>query len=469
VLGYGSNKEPGQEYLEIRIFDHSNVTIDRDAAATMPLFYTTQHGSLVISNDYQAVVDAAPLLTPSLADIRALLVPNPHARPTLWRETGVLEADQVLTWKGGQADIKVVRERAWDCSRQAPASDPSRFFDIINDHLDSFIEGRLAGRRFCYEISGGIDSATLPLHHARRLPAGPPLSGAAIVYPGEFGRAQLDKLDLFASPLFHLTKTHVESTQDYPMLQALQGSARRPFYPFLEMYHVLVGRMVSLAAGSGVDTIVTGIGGDELFENTISRVQQLQLGASERERRRQAQYPPYLTEVFYGEHFDVADDTEQALPTLSVSTRGGPLSASNIYIDQGVWPVSPFLDKEIYQFCQGLPVHFRANKNILRAYHEAHGIPAKIHRPARNEHFGEFFAQALSSGSYDAVLDALVRNSLTAEMGYVDLRKLLETYQRCKERSDSLLIREWLVYLLAWMSLETNLQCVTRPELGDGD
>lgn len=461
VLGYGSPRcAADSEFLRVRVWRDGRLHVTRDAFATLPLFYGHVGDCLVLSDDYGAAAATLPRLTLDCASLRDILVPNPHARPLLWRELGVLEAHQELTSDaGGSPRVRQLRRRRWVCSRDAPPSDPRRFKAVLDTHLDAFIERRLPESSFAFELSGGIDSATLPLYFARARPGTRPPLCASLIYPGEFGDAQRLKLDLILRRTRgQVLRTPVGSSSDYPLLRALTTQPRRPLYPFTDLYSSLMATMVAKLVEHGVTVAVTGIGGDELFENTVSSQQQLQFGPEEAARRRGLQYPPYLTRRFLDEYMDVPDDSRDVLAPLSVSMRGIPLSVNSIYIERGVWPMTPFADEDLYTYCQGLPVYFRSNKNILRVYHEAHDLPEAIHRPARNEDFGDFFARSLTSGGYDDILHELTWGAVTQELGYVDVARLVETYEVCKDSPHDPLSRERLLFILAWMIAEVNLR-----------
>jgi hypothetical protein len=468
VFGYGSPLcTPGSDFLRVRVRRDGRLHVTRDAYAVLPLFYGQAGECFVLSDDYgtTAAVLSRPKL--DLESLRDVLVPNPDAQPLLWNGLGVLEAHQELTREvGGAARIRQLRRRRWICSSDAPSSDPRQFMTVLETHLDSFIESRLGESSFAFELSGGVDSATLPLYFARTRPGLESPLCASLIYPGEFGDAQRIKLGLILRQSRGcLLETLVGSLSDYPLLRELTTKPYRPFYPFTDLYSGPIATMAADLQQRGVTVAVTGIGGDDLFENTVSARQQLKFGPEEAARRRGLQYPPYFTRRFLHEYMDVPNVPRDVLPPLSVSLRGGPHSASSLYIARGVWPVTPFADESLYAYCQGLPAYFRSNKKILRLYHEAYDVPEAVHSPARNEHLGEFFVRSLTSGRYDDVLYELARHAITQEIEYVDVGRLTETYEFCKNSPDHPLSREWLLYILAWMIAEVNLRATpSAPE-----
>jgi hypothetical protein len=145
------------------------------------------------------------------------------------------------------------------------------------------------------------------------------------------------------------------------------------------------------------------------------------------------------------------------LPLLSVSLYGAGLARNNIYIEQGIWPVLPYADVQLYEYCQGLPASVRANKRILRAFCATYDLPQIIYSPKQNEHFGTFFEEALLSGNYGEFAAQLATSSVAAGYGFVDTDAVLKMLQGKGGLMDA--NKQWLLHILEWMSAEANLQC----------
>jgi hypothetical protein len=125
-----------------------------------------------------------------------------------------------------------------------------------------------------------------------------------------------------------------------------------------------------------------------------------------------------------------------------------------LYIEQDVWPVSPFIDPALYEFCQGLPAHFRADRQILRAFYKAYGLPGTIYNPSQREHFGGFFTSAFMSGKYDDVIRHFANDSIAVELGYVDKQQLLATFAESRHAPNA--NEEHLLYVYFWLCFEVN-------------
>jgi len=460
VCGYGQyDPSPNDEFLQIIINPQGHVRIQRDAFATLPLFYACTPDELIISNDYGYVFSALPSKTLNLRGVLSSLLPNTADRDSLWSEISVLGERQVLEWFEGKMVVHQPKARGWSSSPQAEESDPADFKRILDGHFSSILENVVTRNSLGFEASGGLDSATLPLYCAPFLKySDVPIF--SIVYPGDFGTSQLEKLESLASTTgLELHTVFADPATMYPLARMIQGRAPYVHTSTEEIYTEPIARMVQEMAARHISVVGTGLGGDDIFENRLSSEQQLAYGHVERRRRRMLHYPEFYTAAFRAAYIEsTLEVPSYPLPLLPVSLSGQPNTHNNIYIERGIWPVSAYADPELYRFCQGLPAHFRANKNILRAYHSAYGFPEAIYNPRQNEHFGPFFIESLSSGRYDDIIYSLASNALTAELGYVDLDMMLVTYEQCKA---NLADKMQLYYVFLWIGTEINLQIGT--------
>lgn len=138
---------------------------------------------------------------------------------------------------------------------------------------------------------------------------------------------------------------------------------------------------------------------------------------------------------------------------------------NNLFIREGIWPVSPFSSPELYQYIQGLPVHFRANKNILRAFHKAKGFTELIYNAKENEYFDVFFGECFARGTYDHLLETLLPMARTVDMGYVDVAKIKEAY--CRTKHNPTVKTDLQFRLYCFLSLEISLH-LSGAKLGLG-
>lgn len=147
-------------------------------------------------------------------------------------------------------------------------------------------------------------------------------------------------------------------------------------------------------------------------------------------------------------------DPFQPIPTLlAPSIVQEHLATANTYIERDIWLVSPFHSVELFNYCQSLPVQFRSNKNIFRAYFEASHFPLSLYR-GENEDFGNFFEQCWDLGVYTPFISQLLEQSSLHELGIVDVAKIRRILQT--KAVDELFA------LYVWLVLELNMRLVSN-------
>jgi hypothetical protein len=457
VLGYGGlDPKEGEEFLQIAVSSNGDLIIKRDEFVTLPLFYSFTKTVFSASNNFCTVVSNTPQLTVSKLHVLETLIPNTDRHTTLWEQINILNERHTLEINNRRLALGIPEPRSWAVTKDAPPQNPHHFNQILKHFLDEFINTRLTGQQFGFEVSGGIDSSLLPLYFSKNN-SNKNLSVGYMKFPDSFGQSQqhkLDQLELFTG--FGVASTAVGYEDDYPLARIIKNKKEGCFYTFEEIYSEALDKLAHKFQQEGVKVIATGIAGDELFENVISADTELQYGIAEQKRRRQMMLPPFLTESFRRDYVDVTPaQVPYPLPLLAISVIGAGISRNNIYINRDIWPVSPFAQPGLYDFCQGLPAHFRANKNVLRAFCQVNNYPEVIYNPSQNEHFGIFFDKSLKSSKYKQVIGYHSKNSKLASMGYVDINKLKETYELSKNGNGE--YDKWLFNIFTWLTIELNL------------
>jgi hypothetical protein len=455
IAGYGPvSPAPNDEFLQIIIDSDGGVALKRDAYATMPLFYSNSSEHFILSNDYSYVFDHLKSVTLDQRGLMDSLMPNPDSRSTLWQEIKIAGERLELERNSTGLQTRLPKEREWTFSKQADQSDPKHFSRRLSDHLENFGDLFAKNEGFAYEASGGLDSSSLPLYYSQARPGYQRGPLNSMLLPGNFGVSQFAKLEALSKTTGSRNDyIQVDQETDFPLARFLKGDQTGGYYCFDEIYSEALKKLVVHMAGQGTRVVATGIGGDELFENTLSAEQQLHYGLIELTRRKGASYPPFLTNRFRQEYIASTPDLPPyPMPLLGSSLHGAQTARNNIYINNDIWPVSPFADVDLYRYCQGLPAQFRANKNILRAFHAAHKFPEVIYNPRQNEHFGDFFDESLASGKYDELVSEIAYNSVTVRLGLVDIDELIRIYNNRET--------EWLFHVYVWLNAEINLRLI---------
>lgn len=456
-IGYGVHAQTtNDEFLRAELAPDGSFSITRDAIATLPLYYTETANALIISNSYAAVVAAASSLTVEREHLpRMLLQDKDTYSHTLWQEVHVLGERQKLTVQNGTVKLQLPKPRAWQKSMDVAPQNPTQYQEKLDTTFEHFCNTRLKGQRFSFELSGGLDSATLPLYIHRHYPQ-VPLHAVALSYPGDEGKGQAQKLGVLGKALgAQPVMVPLDPMQHYPLARYLHGNANAPFSPYDMIYEEANQAIAKQLEQAGIQVVVTGVGGDDIHENIVTPEQHFGVGRDAVERQ-SLRMPPFVSPQFMQDWQRAHEHPiTPPTPTLPASIHTIHLARSNIYIERGIWPVSPFTSPAFYEFCQGLPAYMRANKNILRAYHQAYNFPAEIYAAKHNENFEPFLREVFASGAYDQALDYFGQHSVLAQLGHINAEGLTWLRNHLK---DPTIDQQWLFYLFTWLSIELNLR-----------
>jgi hypothetical protein len=417
-FGYGApTPTESSEFLLGHVTPTGELRLRRDAFGTLPLFYAEFQDKIYVSSDFAWLVAQLPAARISYKAFAEALRHDAPMASTFADRISILWPDETLSYTRHGLAISLTKRRDWRVSADTPTASPRSFYEQFEQYLDYFISSRLEGQRFAFEVSGGLDSATLPQYFHRKY--GIPVAMAALLHTDhqqEAQRLKLRQLEQTTRSRLHYQRLNPKT--DFPLSRMVNQARIWPTY-FEKTYLEPTAAYVSQLAGQGIDVLCTGVGGDELFGNVT----------------------------------EAPDDYRSAR-----SVRYGTL-CNNVYIEQGVWPVSPLVDISLYTVVQGLPVQYRSNKNILRAYHHANRYIADIYNPVRNETFTPFFTECFTSGVYDDLIHHLAGNSYGARQNLVDLPLLLQTYQRTQhQRYPELDSDCFRIYL--WVLAEINAQSI---------
>jgi hypothetical protein len=215
--------------------------------------------------------------------------------------------------------------------------------------------------------------------------------------------------------------------------------------------------MALQAHASGAEIIVTGVGGDDILENIVTSDQHFQVGTAMAEGR-QAEMPPFLTDKFQREYLSI--HKRLVSPPLSSLPVGILVDAShnNSIIEQGMWYASPFASPRFYEYCQGLEAHMRANKNILRAYHQANSYLEDIYNASVNENFSSFMQDSLTSTIYNDFARHRLEVSPLVQAGFVDRAAMLRFIEERSADTDF----QHLYHFYTWLCAEINLHSAVQ-------
>jgi hypothetical protein len=449
VLGYGPTQpSTDDEFLQVLITPQGDITITRDVICTMPLFYGQAHGNFAASNDYESVCS---VLAPFTVDIPAvaskLLDPSPAESSTIWKEVGILGERKTLRLHQAKLAVITPPPRSWTYNSELPKTNAREFPRRLTEHFNRFTQTRLAGNRVGFELSGGLDSSFLPLFLAQQGHSLGHSQASSVIQIDPKDRArQLQKItELEGVTGLRSHRVSLEPQAHYPLRHMLSTGKFRPIHIEHEIYEPAISEMADYFKSQGVEVVVGGAGGDQLVEHRPHPSRRLPSPGDEN-------LPPFMKTQ--AKALFSARDPFAPVPTLlSPSLVSEHVAASNIYIERDIWPVSPFHNVKLFNYCQALPVQFRSEKNIYKAYFEASNFPLIIYR-AGNENFGPFFDNCWHLGFYDALAQQLLQHSVLQKLGLIDPEKLQDVL-----RTKAV---DHLFHAYVWLVLELNLQLVSN-------
>lgn len=463
LFGYGSqhvtaNDSP-EEHLRITVSTRGELTLQRDAFVTLPIFFARMGDTLIIDNLYENVLGFLPKATVTTSHLLdALAQCSIHLNDTPVKEIALINERETCYSNADGTTIRFPASREWGISREAPPTAAGAYPETLTEYLEYFAQSRLSGTNFAYHASGGLDSATLPFFLGKKYGVRAPL--ATVWYPAGQKVTQQPKIQQLMSRAgsVHIA-TEIDGATDFPLAHQILTGNFSPLYLNDEIYVGPNERLADQLQAMGVTVLCTGMGGDDILENIVSLEHRHAYGSIEKEQRKTQNLPPYFNDSFRHDYIAATPmEYSRPLPLLPLSSLTP--AGNNIYIERDIWPVSPFRQPALFDFCQGLGPQFRSNKNILRMYHHAHGFPEEIYNAKTNEDFGKFFTDTMMNETMARALRHMAAASITRKMGYVATDRLLRTHASFPNASQP---SDWLFLIYRWLIVETHLQYMPQP------
>lgn len=307
------------------------------------------------------------------------------------------------------------------------------------------------------ELSGGLDSTIVAIA-ASEIAEGPSRSYGMIM-PGPDGawqrRRRADTIKRFG--ILDRSFPALDHPPFGPSSRRVHADA---VIPFGEFYDEAVGHLLDLAKADGADFIFTGMGGDEL--NTLQWGEVFETDESDEEEGNDssaegsvAYAMPAFTAMADEAYRDGVLDTapESLLHKSSIESAG---AVAALYLEKGVWPISPLCTPELVEFCRSLPFAWRNDRTIERKVLTSFGCSRLVPHPTHLETFLDVMHGAMSRDAA-TLLKKLFAESRLAEQGLVDGDVLRQLYRRFL-RGD----RQYEDQLLGAAMLELTLRSVER-------
>lgn len=293
--------------------------------------------------------------------------------------------------------------------RPRELKDDAVVLNIYEELLREAVRRRYpAERDAVVELSGGTDSATVAI--AAR-DTNTCFSSYGLLVGGSAGAQQVMRRDAIAE-VARLSDVTVNALRYPPLAPVSNGSL---IAPFEEPYRDALEAALRLVPQR---TVLTGIGGDELFA----------LRADERHPANPRKTGPEcmsawdcLTESARDLMAGLADEPDDVpRSVVPESALRALLVRAPVFLRAGRWPVSPLCDPKLIKFGEWLPRRWRYRKRLPRVWLVGRGVPLEVAWPDLPENFTPVMQLALRQNGLTQLDQMLRCGSVLAELGYVD-------------------------------------------------
>lgn len=268
--------------------------------------------------------------------------------------------------------------------------------------------------RTAFELSGGMDSASLVAISSTSSTPARFTSGTLL--PGEVGEQQRKRRKQIRQLL--------NNSEDI----AIDGADAICFSPLDRAFSTIPFQNPNSPVGSallkqlcrrGITTIVTGIGGDELF--SLHPWEQDAYPAATPKSL------PYLLHVPGNDGCFISADGTAPLPHVAASALLAACNRAAMFMREGVWLVNPLCSPELTRFAQQLPVEWRTGRRLLRELLAKLGL-ASFAKPYPSETYDEL--NMLNIREHQANIRLLFQRSRLADLGILDRAALVTCFER---------------------------------------
>lgn len=426
-LWYGNKHAEYSEFMNI-IIDEKNksVTIERDLKATLILFCYFQNSRLIISSDYNYFAQHLDLKT---------MINENFLKLELWH--GEIAKDSICK------DIIILYPRKKYYFQQEKSS-----IEEISYHHQSIQLEDILYQNFCNlneynkvwaEISWGKDSAFLPI-----------LSKKSNHFPFTFVSWQLHSWEVWAQQRSTLSKIvdfldipyeyYLITEDDYPLKNDYVGVIH---HPVEEIYKNSVLWEIEVFKKHGINTIFNGFGWDEAFEDRNDPAVDFVDKDNE--------YLYFLFQKEFIEDVRKLNNSEHIYKDdlFKTSVYDALICRNNLYIQNGIRPITPYLNIDAYEFFQSLKV---TKKHFFNTFYN--NFDPKLQGAFdKNTNMGEYFMSFFRSEYFNNLLQSCLDqpSSISSYYNIDTIRKYFSNTSSC---SDQLIDQyDFMLYKFVKMSL----------------
>ncbi|MBY5427858.1 asparagine synthase-related protein [Rhizobium leguminosarum] len=314
------------------------------------------------------------------------------------------------------------------------------------EFLFQMLTETLTRRRFEFgkmavEVSGGLDSSVVAVAAAAVLPH--PI--AASIDVATDSQNQTTRQELLARKL-GLDHVKVDVWAHLPFAAGTERFASLGTSYLAESFYEAFHHLTQILKTRGIDAILTGMGGDEAFPLFADEVD---TSRAVKPRARPSFIRPkaYLLA-------ELPPVTRNFITSYHGSAALGVANRAERFLNQGIWPVNPFLEPEIIQFGSSLPPALRHQRAILSNILAGNGMPEFLDgKPMSFEPTIPHVAKGIRD-----LLQQLLAESVCSELGLLDPVDLWSTYEELVNKEDMDELDElYFVHILFFLQVESFL------------
>lgn len=239
--------------------------------------------------------------------------------------------------------------------------------------------------RVLSELSGGLDSAVVTLIAASSLHRAPETYALAVEGRAAAQQAERRRMILARTA----TRDLLWDTRHDSIIPAslAEASQYRPGI-YNADYQLPLCRVFSALGHVSGHAVTTGTGGDELFMPHFFELDAVRLQA----RLDITLCPDSIPDVFTASVPALLEELVSGLrevphPLVPQSCLQAQAARAPLFIDQGLWAVSPLCHPLVVRFCRSLPREYREGKALQRAALEELGAPRAFADAPLRENF----------------------------------------------------------------------------------
>jgi asparagine synthase (glutamine-hydrolysing) len=367
--GLGYRRAPDDETLlaeaharRNHVLDWSCLIVDRKQRAlrycssfiaSVPVFAFADARRATIDWDYSRLLEGRAVEIDWPAAMAHLAGTATYSPRTMVRGLCRSTAGAELTLRSGSIEARLPEPSSLPGPRRlAKGVTPEQ---LLLETVKDLIAARPVERdRTAVEISGGMDSGLVSIAAAELL--GPGLLSTGAQFRGAMGKAQRERRRLLCER-GRFDDLELPAERFHPFSPSSRRRLRFGVWPQDESYPEIFEAFFSVLARAGIDTLLSGFGGDELYPLYVGE-EGSEDGASV------AAESGYLTPL----GSELAAEAAQPYPQgpLQETSWQSAASRAQRLLRHGIWPVYPYHSPQLASFVAALPWEYRQDRRLLR-------------------------------------------------------------------------------------------------------